>query len=204
MCDTCPNAPNTEQSADGLAFEDDADGDFIGNECELGGGELPCEVVKSPARVGFYPVSASGWCCTMAWAGQAILDPWGVPVDPECTAAQQGAGECVSPPVASLHGLGQFALPPGCDVALAEAGITVAQNLPLSVETVGSLDDLWPYACRLPLLDQDFDAFADECDLCIHGFDPANLPYVDAYGTLWPHDGKYCNGAWSVESCEDG
>jgi hypothetical protein len=201
LCDTCPETENPTQNVDGLAQEDDEDGDFIGRACELG--DEACATRSNPARLGFYAVSVEGWCCTTAWEDPPLLDPWGVPIDPACTEAQAAVGECVSPPSVSSQAPGQFVLPLGCEAALAAAGITADENVPLTAADVGGLDALWPFACRKPILDQDFDGIADSCDLCLHGFDPMNLPYIDENGKLWPDDGKYCNGDWAVQSCDE-
>lgn len=88
-------------------------------------------------------------------------------------------------------------MPPGCDEALAAAGVTEAQAL--GPADVGGLDALWNHVCLLPSLDQDFDGIPGMCDLCRFAFDPENTPYVDAEGREWPNDGAYCNGEYSCD-----
>jgi hypothetical protein len=196
VCDSCPSVTNPEQLSE-AAF-DDADGDFRGDACELGSA---CSVHVDPVRVAFFPVSASGWCCTTAYPGDDVLfDPDGVPLRLDCSPEQEAALECrgIPPTVASMPG--SVWLPPGCELALTDAGLTVETNLPLAADDVGGLPSLWPYECKLLPLDQDFDGLGDACDLCEFAFDPENLPYIDANGTLWPDDGKYCNGPYAIEN----
>lgn len=191
-CDTCPLAANPMQMLEGFAQEDDEDGDFVGIQCELG-----CAEIRNPNPIGFHAVSAGGLCCTTRWDdGRTILDPWGVPIDPACTEEAQAARECILPAPNALATPGLFTLPAGCDAALAAAGMQASDNVALTVDDVGSLDALWPFVCRLPPEDQDFDGLADACDFCTFAHDPLNLPYIDANGRLWEKDGKYCNGDW--------
>lgn len=196
ICDSCPTVVNPLQI--GEIPLDDADGDFRGDDCELG---EACVTVRDPARLAFYPVSASGFCCTAAYRGDDVLfDPYGRPLRLDCTEEQEAAQECrrIPPALATVPGL--LGLPVGCEAALAEAGLTVETNLPLAPEDVGGLRELWPYACKLPPLDQDFDGLGDPCDLCALAFDPQNVPYIDDNGMLWPNDGKYCNGEYAIDN----
>ncbi|HWB79071.1 MAG TPA: hypothetical protein VG755_29125, partial [Nannocystaceae bacterium] len=95
-------------------------------------------------------------------------------------------------------------LPAGCEEALAAANMTIADNAPVDSDaTQGDLDALWNLQCRLPPVDQDYDGLGDQCDLCPFAFDPSNLPYTDATGKLWPHDGDACSGEHaSADDCE--
>lgn len=196
ICDSCPSVANPLQT--GEIPLDDADGDFRGDACELG---EACVTVKDPARFGFYPVAASGWCCTVSYRGDDVLfDPQGVPLRVDCTAEQEAAQECRRIPAALAAIPGILSLPVGCELALTDAGLTVETNLPLGPADVGGLAELWPYACKLPPLDQDFDGLGDVCDLCEFAFDPENQPYIDPNGMLWPNDGKYCNGEYAIEN----
>ena len=196
ICDSCPFLENPVQLDESQL--DDTDGDFRGNACEL---SPACETARDPARFAFYPVSADGWCCTVSYRGDDVLfDPDGVPLRVDCSAEQEAAQECrrIPPQLAIVPGI--LSAPPGCEDALADAGLTVETNLALAPEDVGGVDALWPYACKLPPLDQDFDGLGDACDLCELAFDPENLPYIDASGTLWPNDGKYCNGPYAIDN----
>jgi hypothetical protein len=53
--------------------------------------------------------------------------------------------------------------------------------------------------CLLPQFDQDHDGIGDDCDLCQFDFDPENLQYIDDDGKVWPNDGRYCNGDYSLD-----
>ncbi|MCA9710156.1 MAG: thrombospondin type 3 repeat-containing protein [Myxococcales bacterium] len=199
LCDSCPTVENPMQVADGAMQEgDDVDGDFVGNACES---SPACELRASPRRIAFYPVAVEGQCCTVAYRGDgSILDPDGLPVTQDCEAPDEGVS-CRSLPLTVALAPGMVLLPPGCDAALSAAGLTVETHLPLTPDDVGGVEQLWAMSCQLPPLDQDFDGLADPCDLCPHAFDPENLPYIDAEGTLWPDAGKYCNGEYAPHNC---
>lgn len=198
-CDTCPTVDNPMQVADGAMQEaDDVDGDFIGDDCELGQG---CELQTFPRPTGFYPVAVEGQCCTVTYRGDGtILDPNGVPVLTECAEADEGV-VCRRIPLTAQMAPGLVALPNGCAQALADAGLTVETHLPLTPADVGGLDQLWAYSCQLPPLDQDFDGLADACDLCPYAFDPENQPFIDVMGNVWPDAGRYCNGDYALNNC---
>ncbi len=194
-CDTCATAANPLQVSDPT---DDPDGDFIGSVCETGSDPWSCDERANPPPISFYPVSVNGWCCTTQverFGGLLPSDPDGVPITEDCTAMQEQLGQCRVLPPSALAVPGLIVLPPGCDDALAEAGLTVTthNHIPLDTEP----DQMWASACRVPSLDQDFDGIADTCDLCPFAFDPNNAPYADDNGSLWPNDGKYCNGAYA-------
>lgn len=101
---------------------------------------------------------------------------------------------------------GVLMLPVGCDEALAAAGIALDDHAPVSLEDVQSdLDALWNLQCRLPPPDQDYDGFADACDLCPFDYDPTNETYTDEEGRNWPNDGAACNGENALAvRCDDG
>jgi len=209
LCDTCVHVANAAQVLDGGAQADDDDGDFIGADCEMGEG---CDERGSPRPLGFFAVSASGQCCTTLlveqggglverWnSGRTIVDPAGLPVSASCT----GAG-CRSLPDVAAATPGVLELPPGCDDALAAAGMTAAENRPFGADDVqGDLDALWNLQCRMSPLDQDYDGLGDSCDLCEFDFDPTNEIYVDEEGRSWPNDGAVCSGGNSLAArCED-
>jgi hypothetical protein len=171
-----------------------------------------CEESGAPRPLGFFAVSAAGQCCTTLlveqngalferWnGGRAIVDPAGLPVSASCS----GAG-CRALPEIALATPGVLALPPGCDEALAAAGMSVEENRPLGADDVqGDLDALWNTQCVMPPLDQDYDGLGDSCDLCEFAFDPTNETYVDEEGREWPNDGAVCSGANSLAAlCED-
>lgn len=207
ICDTCPYQPNGKQVTDGGAQEDDPDGDFVGAVCELGDG---CSERAGPRPIGFYAVASAAQCCTTALVadgddlvvrgtGVRLLDPEGLPVRVTC--ADDGVG-CRRLPAEVAARPGVLAPPPGCDAALADAGLSLDDNTPLDARfTDGDLDALWRLQCTLPVLDQDFDDLADVCDLCPFAFDPDNAPYIDANNKLWPSDGAVCSGPAAMAEC---
>lgn len=194
-CDSCSTVQNPEQVLEGGSEIDDPDGDFVGTACE---GPDECSTRATPARVGFYPVAVEGWCCTVQYPGDGVLlDPDGRIITLDC---DEASGLCRQVPPA-LHQLpGVIGLPPGCEAALADAGLTIQTHAALTPDDVGGLEGLWPYSCRLPSLDQDFDGLPQGCDLCPLAFDPGNEPFIDVNGQPWPDDGRYCTGEYSLES----
>jgi hypothetical protein len=198
------------QAMDGGAQEDDADGDFIGSDCELADA---CTTEHGERPLGFYEVSAAGQCCVTALreaeggalvvvaTGEPLVDPDGRPVLRECS---DDGGSCRALPDAIAQLPGILVAPPGCTDALAAAGIDDPADNPrlTSTDTDGDLDALWGRACTLPPADQDFDGIGDACDLCVFAFDPTNAPYEDEQGKVWPHDGAYCSGSYAG-MCED-
>lgn len=198
-CDSCPAVANAIQVLDGGAQQDDPDGDFVGSDCELGDG---CSDDGGPRPLGFFDVSSAGMCCTTLlvddggvlrerWGVQRLLvDADGLPISLECSGA-----DCRELPQALAETPGVLTLPAGCEGALTEAGTAVETHEPLSVADLqGDLDALWNLQCRLPVLDQDYDGLADQCDLCPFSFDPTNEIYIDQEGRTWPNDGAVCSG----------
>ncbi len=176
-CDTCPFAANPGQVEDGQAALDDEDGDFIGAACEPDPG---CQVRAQARPLRFYDVAVGGYCCTTTLADQRLTDPDGNPLGPEDLPVDPD---------------GVTNLPPGCDEALAAAGVSEA--MPLTPADVGGVDALWDHRCLIAAPDQDFDGIGDICDLCPFAFDPTNTPFVDNNGMTWPNDGAFCNGEYA-------
>jgi hypothetical protein len=200
VCDTCASSPNADQLLDGDEQEDDEDGDFVGRACET----ASCDSRNDPAPMAFYTESAAGKCCTTLLVesegdlfyvdgGRPVLDPDGLPVRVDCEYDDFELRTCSRLPEAVAAAPGVLTLPPGCSGAS-------------EIVDVADIDDAlvyWSYRCELPQRDQDYDGIGDVCDLCPFSFDPDNTPYVDDAGKVWENDGKYCNGAYSLENVCD-
>ena len=63
ICDTCAFVANPGQTMDGGSQEDDPDGDFVGEVCEIGA-DKGCGDRKNARPFGFFPIQAAGNCCT--------------------------------------------------------------------------------------------------------------------------------------------
>lgn len=201
-CDTCPFAANGEQLVEGGLQEDDEDGDFVGEVCEV-----RTAIYPSPLPMAFWSLSANGLCCSVALVeddmtgdlvdptnGLPLLDPDGLPIRIDCTEAEDPelrTCRALPPQLASAPGV--LTPPPGCDGMIGEPATNYDDPVAY-----------WQTRCELPLVDQDFDGIGDQGDLCPFAFDPENLPYVDEGGMVWEHDGKYCNGEYSLDAqCGD-
>ncbi len=209
ICDTCPFSANPMQTMDGETQSEDEDGDFVGDACET---QAACASRADPRPFAFYDVSVDGLCCTVqlvedeagnlvnAITGRQLLDPDGWPVRLDCVEPDdEDDRTCRRLPAAVEKAPGVLVPPPGCTDALNDAEITVLENVPLTVEEVGSIDALWNRMCFLPQTDQDFDGLGDPCDLCPFAYDPDNWLFVDDSGRLYGSHGKYCNGAYSLD-----
>jgi len=219
VCDTCAYVPNPAQAMAGGAQEDDRDADGVGEVCEIGA-DHGCGDRINPARIDHRPVSSGGSCCTvelleLADGGLARADDcFGTheacnpllaphPENPgsflplrlasACSAAQQAAFECAVLPAALEQAAGVLSMAPGCESALAEAGLTLEENQ----TAVPGEDEASLQTCRRPQRDYDFDGVANVCDLCPLSYDPLQELYVDEEGRLWPDDGAMCNGAYA-------
>lgn len=62
-CDTCAFRANPSQAMEGGSQDDDPDGDFVGEMCEVGA-DKGCGDRKNARPFGFYQVAALGNCCT--------------------------------------------------------------------------------------------------------------------------------------------
>ncbi|MCH9682233.1 MAG: thrombospondin type 3 repeat-containing protein [Deltaproteobacteria bacterium] len=218
-CDTCPFVENPLQVADGAMQEgDDTDGDYVGNACET---HPSCENRVDSRPLSFYDVSANGYCCTVALfadengdlqrnlarrneAGdvvldsQPLLDPLGLPVRENCSETEEG-DVCRKLPASVALAPGILTPPAGCEEAL--DGLDPRENPKLRPSDFDDdLEALWSNVCFLPQFDQDYDGLGDQCDLCEFDFDPENQPFIDTNGRVWPNDGRFCNGEFSVDN----
>lgn len=262
-CDTCAFEANPTQAMDGGSQDDDPDGDFVGEVCELGA-EKGCGDRDNARPFGFHRVTAGGNCCTtqLIEADAAAADTsaeqggtlavgdlllagtcsdledltsctplTGIPFDDQgqffedaegnplldlpvrtlenCSEEQQEALLCFSLPVGLENTPGVLTPPPGCDIELADAGVTALENLSTPLTDLdfaaeeNPLNSLWQNMCFLPQIDQDYDGIADSCDKCRFAFDPLDRPYRDPNGVLDPAFGAACNGGLRPdEVCE--
>lgn len=189
-CDTCPHVANPEQLLEGS--DDDPDRDFVGSACEPDEG---CIDRRTPRTIGFFDVSADGYCCVRTYPGDGVWQtPDGLPIRLDC---EEGDDTCapVAPWAEATPGV--VGLSPSCEAALEVACKEEASMVTLD-DVGGDLAELWSFACRLPPRDVDLDGIGDSCDRCPLAHDPSNASFVDDNGMEWPNDGAYCNGDYSA------
>lgn len=234
VCDTCPFAGNPEQTMLMGMELDDEDGDGVGRVCET---SQACSTTKDPRPLGLYAVAVEGICCTTQFGGDGayvdepnddgtydcvgLCDPDGLPIMRDCQDEPAEPEDripdginCRSLPdaVQAPNQYGVTDLAPGCEQALADAGLcdpgdpacdVDMSNKRLTTADESDIDVLWGNLCFLPQRDQDFDGLGDICDKCKYGFDPFNEQYVDGNGKVWPDNGKYCSGLYDPQAVCD-
>ncbi|HWB80998.1 MAG TPA: thrombospondin type 3 repeat-containing protein [Nannocystaceae bacterium] len=222
-CDTCPARANPMQRFDQSALEDDdADGDFIGIDCET---SPECNGTGgTEARpFGFYEISAEGYCCTLQlearddgflyYAGtndllmdggvrredDFTLEREPVPVTLDCQEAEDPLQQtCRRLPEGVADMPGVLTLPSGCEEALGALDWRDNREL-VQADFAASASAAWDRMCLLPPRDQDFDGLGDRCDLCRFDYDPKNAAFVDINNRVWPKSGAVCNGAYALD-----
>ncbi len=234
ICDTCAFEANNDQILMMGMELDDPDGDGIGNACEAGNA---CSTIKDSRPLGLFAVSVNGLCCATDYIGDGeyaaepnedgtydcigFCDPDGLPIQRDC-ANEPDDPENFIPDGVNCRKLpdavqapaayGYIDLPPGCEEALADAGMCdpgdpacdpAMANSRLTLADFPVADDLWQNLCFLPPRDQDYDGVGDACDKCDYGFDPSNAPYRDTNGKLWPDNGQYCSGDYDPQAVCD-
>jgi len=229
ICDTCSELANQFQVLQGGTTEDDPDGDFVGSSCEA---DIRCADRERNARpYGYFPVSANGFCCIAAltedpetgeltnqFTQDSLVAPHPeiptevIPVRraEHCSLDQQQANECRALPPQLDTRPGIFVPPSGCEEAFAahpditDPAANLAARYNNENNPFASFDELNATLCLLPQFDQDFDGLGDTCDFCPLDFDPENQPYQDINGRLFPNEGRYCHGDYSLSNrCED-
>lgn len=229
ICDTCPYVGNPQQVQIGMSEENDADGDFVGFNCET---NSECYETPDARPIAFYDkVAPSGMCCTTVFPLDTLdaprLMPDGEPLErdevvrlmEEYQAAREAwtmAMDGSEPPVPPLFvplkadcgGEGpdkcrqlteKVKNTPGV-VNLPPGCAEAGQPLTLDSPSInGDADELYKFMCTLPQRDQDFDGIGDSCDLCPFAFDQDNTLYKDQNNKVWPNYGQYCSGVWAVD-----
>lgn len=226
ICDSCPSTPNPNQVTSGSEDDPDGDFVGSACETDLKEVINPrpysfrevsafgrcCSLTYLGDGVyvpdpDFTYGNADPFVCVSPENGGTtngiMCSPEGVPVQQNCenppevgVAPVPDGVTCLPVPTNALSRVGVVTLPPGCDEALAAAGITAEENVRLGLDDFdGDVVAMWSKQCFDPQWDQDYDGVGDAgaaLDLCPFHYDPENRPFIDETGAISLMVGAVC------------